>query len=69
MIHAVTLRIRINENSQDALGLSYLTDALGECARSLEDHEASQNEPVLGLVEDEDDPGRYAWEIVTESYS
>jgi hypothetical protein len=68
MIHAVTLRIEINENGQDSLGLSYLTDSLGECARSLEDHEASSTEPVLGLVPDQDDPGRFAWSITAESY-
>jgi len=62
--HAVVLRIRVTEGAD----LSWLTDALGECARNLEAEEA-EGPRQIGLVADPDDPGRYAWEIVQETYS
>lgn len=61
MVHAITLRIPVRPHTD----LAYVTDALGECVRSLECEEAQH---PLGLVPDPDDPGRYAWAIVAESY-
>lgn len=63
-MHAITLRIRVTGNGDTA----WITDALGECARELEAHEANGSSPTLGLIADSNDPGRYAWEIVAESY-
>jgi hypothetical protein len=69
-MHAVVLRIQVQEPAH----LAHLTDALGECARELEAHEARATDERsgvtrLGLVPDPDEPGRFAWEIVTESYA
>jgi hypothetical protein len=63
-MHAVTLRIRVTDDR----ALALLTDSLGELARELE-HTQSEGRTDLGLVPDQDDPGRYWWEIVTESYA
>lgn len=62
-MHAITLRIRVSDDR----GLSWIAESLGECARDLEAHEAEGND--IGLVPDPDDPGRYGWEIVSESYT
>lgn len=66
-MHAITLRIRVRDEGIN--GLSWITDSLGEAARELEVHEAEKRTPPLGLVPDPDDPGRFAWEIVVESYA
>lgn len=64
--HAITLRIKVKPNAN----IDYITDTLGECARDLEATESSESSPQhLGLVPDENDPGRYAWEVVAESYT
>lgn len=62
--HAIVLRIRV----VDGRASDWITDALGECARELEAHQADDTKDDLGLVADLDDPGRCAWEIVTETY-
>lgn len=63
MIHALVLRIPVTADAD----LGYLTDALGETARNLE-VVAADHPNRLGLVLDRDDPGRFAWSIVAESY-
>lgn len=66
MTHAIVLRIPVNPEGHKA---SLLTDAMGEFARNLEADEADENQPNVGLVPDDDDPGRFAWSIVHESYA
>jgi hypothetical protein len=63
--HAIVLRVQVTGDGDHA----WITDALGECARDLEAHEADGESPRLGLIHDDDDPGRFAWEIVAEVYS
>lgn len=65
--HSIVLRIKVADVS--LLGLSYITDSLGECARELEAHQAEGQLPRLGLIPDLDDAGRFSWEIVAESYT
>ena len=67
MTHAVVLRIKLDRAT--SAGIAYLTDALGECARDLEAHEADAADPRLGLVADPEDEGRFSWEIAAESYT
>lgn len=53
----VTLRVAIDD-THDSAGL---TDALGEFMRELELDEDRGDVDKLGLVPDENDPGRYDW--------
>lgn len=66
MTHAIVLRILVNTADHNA---SLLTDAMGEFARNLEADETDDSQPNIGLVPDDDDPGRFAWSIVHESYA